>query len=116
MRKLSLSALLAVIVWSTIGGPAAAADCCPGSGCCGSGQTYVGNQLFPNPAGPFQVGNAPAASALHPIKSAETHRAAGKRQAAQAEATAVAVSGPRVPTRSREALTVSCSPVFGSLW
>jgi hypothetical protein len=118
MNKLSLSALLFAIVSATVGVPGyvAAAGCDPASGCCGTGPTYVGQQLFPNSARPFQVNVGPAANPTQPMKATNVISSVKKARAAQTQTTPMVPGAPKVPGRSREALTLSCSPMFGAPW
>jgi hypothetical protein len=122
MKKLRLPTFLAVIVFTAVGAPANvdAAGCCPGSGCCGTGQTYVGQQLFPNPAAPAPVSMSPAANPPQVMKSTKpinVSASARKTAAAQSQSAApIASSTQQAARESLEALTFSCAPCLGNLW
>jgi hypothetical protein len=118
MKKLSLTALLAVIVSAMVGVPGyvAAAGCDPGSGCCGNGQTYVGQQLFPNPAVPAQTSVSPAANRPQPMRAGNVMNSTRKTQAAQTKATPIVPLPLQAARQSPEALTFSFIPCLGTLW
>ncbi len=75
-RSYATTLLLAVVVSVTaFPGIVAASGCDPGSGCCGGGQSFVGQQLFSVPYGPSQAatgwtGNLP--QSINRPQAAET--------------------------------------------
>jgi hypothetical protein len=117
MKKLYLRALL-VVVSAAVGAPGylAAAGCDPGSGCCGAGQAFVGQQFFVNPAGPFQVRVGPAANPAPAINSAMLTNATRKPQTAQAKTGRIVPLARQAAGLPLEGLTVSCIPCLGTLW
>ena len=118
MKKLRLTALLIAVlsVMVSVPGYVAAAGCDPGSGCCGTGQTYVGQQLFAVPGAPAQVGFGPAASP--PQSGSVTNRvgATAKTQTVRTKSAPRIPSVPQFKAESLEVFTFSRTPYLGSLW
>jgi hypothetical protein len=118
MNKLSLTALMVVIVSATMGAPGyvAAAGCDPASGCCGTGQTYVGQQLFPNQAIPAQVSVSPVARPPQNIRATNVAGGVRNARAVQVKAQLVVPMTQQRVDRSPEALIFSYMPCLGTLW
>jgi hypothetical protein len=117
MMKLSMTALLVVMVSATVAVPGhVAAGCCdPGSGCCGTGQTYVGQQLFPNPAVPAQTSVNLAASPPQNTRATNVAGVARKKQAAQVT-TQIVPLPLQAAGHSPKGLPFSFIPCLGTLW
>lgn len=118
MKRVSLTTLLVVIVSASVGVPGyvAAGACDPGSGCCGAGQTYVGRQLFPNPAASYRVSPGAAASSRQTTKPTNSVSAVKKTPAAQSKSARVFPLAPQAAGHVLEVLTFSCTPCLGTLW
>jgi len=118
MKKSSLTALLVVIVSGMVGAHmyAAAAGCDPGSGCCGTGQTYVGQPLFANPAGPYHVNIVPAANPPQPMNAKQVIGSPRTTRAAQSKATPIVPLTQPAAGKSTEGVTFSSLPFLGTLW
>jgi len=118
MKQMSLTALLIAILSAmmVVPGYVAAAGCDPGSGCCGAGQSYVGQQLFAVPGAPSQVTYGPAPIPRQSTNVTNVSTTARKARAVQTE------TAPRIPTvpqfkaESLEVLTLSRTPCLGTLW
>jgi hypothetical protein len=118
MKNFRFTALLVVIVFATVGVPGhiTAAGCDPASGCCGSSQTFVGRQIFPNSEVPSPPSVAPAPISLQSVHFTKIHRGLPMTRAMQPKATPAAVSARQGLDGSLEALDLSCGPMFGTLW
>jgi hypothetical protein len=118
MKRLRVTALLVVIVLAAVGAPGyvIAAGCDPASGCCGTGQTYVGQQLFPNPAAPYQVSPDAAASPRQTTKPANVVSTVKKTPVAQSKTAPVFPLAPKVAGNVLDILTFSYIPCLGTLW
>jgi len=114
MNKLSLTALLVAMLSATVGVPGyvTAADCCPGSGCCGPGQTYVGQQLFPNPAGYAPVGIGPAARPPQTMNATNVPGSGKKARGAQTKAKPALPLAPQGAMQSPSVVTLSRPPTW----
>jgi hypothetical protein len=118
MRKLSLTALLVAILSATVvlPGYVAAAGCDPASGCCGTGQSYVGQQLFAVPGGPSQVTYGPAPIPRQSTSAPKVDSTAGKARAAQTKTGPVIPVVPQFTSESLQVFTFSRTPFLGTLW
>jgi hypothetical protein len=119
MKNSTLTALLVGLLSSvTMSAPnyVVAADCCPGSGCCATGQTYVGQQLFPNPAIPFQVNAAPAATPSQPVRATSMTSSAEKRRSPQTNVRPTAPMALQAAWRFQDTQSASAAALFGTLW
>ena len=86
MKNNSLTVLL-VVVAATVGVPGylLAAGCDPASGCCGTGQNYVSQQLFPNLTAPYQVSPRTVATPLPTTNTKNAVSTVRKAPVAQSE-------------------------------
>lgn len=118
MKQLRFTALMVVIVSATMGAPGyvAAAGCDPASGCCGTGQTYEGQQLFPNQTIPAQVSVSPVARPPQNIRATNVAGGVRKARAVQVKAKPVVPVAQQSADRSPGALIFSYMPCLGTLW
>ena len=119
MKKLSLTILVAAIVFASMGslGYVAASDCCPGgSGCCPAGQSFVGQQLFTAPYGYSQPN--PAWTGNYPQRADVTNvvPTPNKTQATQTRAQPVVLAAPQAARQPAKPRVSLWSPLQETLW